>query len=80
MELRIAMLKSNLCNYSELYILVRGWITIAGHREAGRAAEQIVGAAQDSKNKQIIFVNYTPFTDISKIYWLFKWNKQYKKG
>ena len=54
---KATMLKSSLCNYSDLYILVKGSITVKG---AGADA-----AAQnaDVRNKHVTFKNYAPFTD-----------------
>ena len=50
-------LKSNLCLYSDAYILVRGTTTLVGKGtiEAGVQAEK--------NNEQIIFKSYVPFTD-----------------
>ena len=49
-------LKSNLCLYSDAYILVKGTTTLVGKGtiEAGVQAEK--------NNEQIIFKNYVPFT------------------
>ena len=54
------MLKSNLCNYSDAYILVKGNITVNN---------TAVGAvAANNTNKKVIFENCAPFTNcISKI-------------
>ena len=51
------MLNSNLCNYSDTYIFVKGTITITGE-----------GADYDAKgiskrNKEVKFKNSAPFTD-----------------
>ena len=55
------MLKSSLCNYSDLYILVIGTIIITGERDNDAAK----GA--DERNKGVIFWKCAPFTDcISK--------------
>ena len=56
------MLKSDLCNYADAYIFVKGTITITG---AGNddAARQL-----DERNKGVIFKNCTPVTKrISRI-------------
>ena len=56
------MLSSNLCDYADVYILVKGTITITG---AGNdnAAKQL-----DEQNKSVIFINCAPFTKfISRI-------------
>ena len=49
------MLRSNLCNFSDAYILVKGAITItgAGNNAATRQA--------DERNKDVIFKNCAPF-------------------
>ena len=51
------MLKSSFSNYSDVYILFKGTITIvgAGANDAARAT--------DRTDKQTIFKSYTPFTD-----------------
>ena len=49
------MLKSSLCDYSDVYILFKGRITITG---AGDNAE---ARQADEKNKGVIFKNCTPF-------------------
>ena len=55
--------KSNLCDYSNVNILVSGTITITGEG-ADDAAKRI-----DEKNKGVIFKNCLPFTYcISNIY------------
>ena len=65
------MLRSNLCDYADAYILVNGSITInrnAGPPE-GRAEAQLLAARQaDERDKGVIFKNCGPFTKcISKI-------------
>ena len=53
------MLRSSLRDYSDMYILVKGTITVPNTGTA---------AAPDSRNKKVIFKNCTPFTDcISEI-------------
>ena len=56
------MLKSSLCDYSDVHILVKGTITVVG-------AGAIVEASNTERNdKQAIFKSWTSFTDcISKI-------------
>ena len=49
------MLKSNLCDYSDVYILFKGTITITGTR-ADAVARQA-----DEKDKGVIFKDCTPF-------------------
>ena len=53
------MLRSSLRDYSDMYILVKGTITVPNTGTA---------AVPDSRNKKVIFKNCTPFTDcISEI-------------
>ena len=47
------MLKSSLCDYSDVYIVVGGTITIAAFAAGG----------SNNDNKQIVFKNCIPFTD-----------------
>ena len=49
-------LKSNLCDYSDLYILVKGTITIKG-AGADRGKQNA-----DARNKQVTFKNRAPST------------------
>ena len=61
-KFKTTMLRSNLCDYADAYILVKGTITITG---AGNddAAKQL-----DERNKGVIFKNCAPFTKcISRI-------------
>ena len=52
------MLKSSLCDYNDTYILVKGTITV---NNTGTAA------AQNYRNKKVIFKNCVPFSNyISK--------------
>ena len=61
-KFKTLMLKSNLCDYSDAYILVSGTITITGVGAAD-AAKQL-----DEGNKEVICKNCAPFTDcISEI-------------
>ena len=54
------MLKVSLCNYRDVYILLKGIITVADISAAGAAA--------NDANKKIIFNICAPFTDcVSKI-------------
>ena len=54
------MLRSSLCDYSDVYILVKGNITVNNTAAAGAAA--------NNTNKKVIFKNCAPFTNcISKI-------------
>ena len=63
LKFKTAMLRSNLCDYSDVYILVKGTITITG---AG--ADAVVRQA-DEREKGVTFKNCTPFTKcISRIH------------
>ena len=56
-KLKISMLTSNLCDYSDAYILVSRTITIAESATGG-----------ENSNIEVVFKNCAPFTDcISKI-------------
>ena len=60
LDLKTALLRSSLCDYSEAYILVKRNITFNNTAGAGVAANNI--------NKKVIFKNCAPFTNcISKI-------------
>ena len=62
LKFKTTMLRSDLCDYADAYILVNGTITIIG---AGNddAAKQL-----DERNKGVIFKNCAPFTKcISRI-------------
>ena len=50
------MLRSNLCDYADGYILVKGTITIIG------AGVDDVEKLLDVRNKSVIFKNCVPFT------------------
>ena len=54
-KFKTTMLKSNLCDYSDAYILVKGTITVSN-----TAAQ---GAAANNTNKKVIFKNCAPFTN-----------------
>ena len=57
---KTAMLRSSLCDYSDVYILVKGNITVNNTATGGAAA--------NNTNKKVIFKNCAPFTNcISKI-------------
>ena len=51
------MLKSNLYDYSDAYILVRGKITITG------AGDDAAARQADERDKGVAFKNCTPFTN-----------------
>ena len=48
------MIKSNLCDYFDAYILVKGTIIVPNTAAAGTAV--------NNANKKVIFKNWTPFT------------------
>ena len=50
---KTSMLRSNLCNYSDAWILVKGTITITNTAE---------GAAANNVNKKVLFKTCVPFT------------------
>ena len=52
---KTSMTRSNLCDYSNAYILVNGTITISNIVAAG--------AAVNNTNKKVIIKNCAPFTD-----------------
>ena len=49
------MTRSNLCDYHDAYILVKGTITVPNTEAAG--------AAVNNTNKKVIFKNCIPFTN-----------------
>ena len=59
-KFKTTMLKSSLCDYSDVYILAKGTISV------NNSAAQ--GAAANNANKKVIFKNCAPFTNcISEI-------------
>ena len=54
-EIKTAMLKSSLCDYSDSYILIKGTITVNNTAAADADA--------NNTNKKVIFKNYVPFTN-----------------
>ena len=61
-KFKTTMLRSNLCDYADAYIFVKGTITTTG-AEDDDAAKQL-----DERNKGVIFKNGAPFTKcISRI-------------
>ena len=59
---KTTMLTSNLCDYADAYILVKGTITITG------AGDNDAAKRLDERNKGVIFKNCAPFTKcISRI-------------
>ena len=55
-KFKTTMLRSNLCDYTDPYILVKGTITITGAGDAAAARRA------DERNKGVIFKNCIPFT------------------
>ena len=55
-KFKTSMLRSNLCDYSDAYILVKGTITITG------AGDDDAAKRLDERNKGVIFKNCAPFT------------------
>ena len=53
---KITMLRSNLCDYADLCILVKGTITITG------AGDDAAARRADERNKGVTFKNCAPFT------------------
>ena len=61
-KFKTTMLRSNLCDYADAYILVEGTITITG------AGDDDVAKRLDERKKGVIFKNCAPFTKgISRI-------------
>ena len=61
-KFKTTMLRSNLCDYADAYILVKGTITITG------AGNDAAARQADERNKGVIFKNCAPFTKcISRI-------------
>ena len=59
---KTTMLRSNLCDYADSYILVKGTIAING------AGDNVRERQQDERDKGVIFKNCAPFTkSISRI-------------
>ena len=59
---KTTMLRSNLCDYADAYILVKGTITITG------AGDDAAARQADERDKGVIFKNCAPFTKcISRI-------------
>ena len=61
---KTAILRSNLCDYSDIYILVKGTITITGDGDGDDDSAK----RTDERDKRVIFKNCAPFTKcISRI-------------
>ena len=52
---KMSMIRSNLCDYIDAHILVKGTVTVPNMAAAG--------AAVNNTNKKLIFKNLAPFTD-----------------
>ena len=62
LKFKTLMLNTNLCHFSDVYILVRGKVTAVGQGVNGTAI------AADRNDKEVVFKNCAPFTScISKI-------------
>ena len=57
---KATMLKSSLCDYSDVYILVKGAIKIT------RAGDQAAGRQADERDKGVIFKNCAPFINCKR--------------
>ena len=55
-KFKTTMLRSNLCDYADAYILVKGTITITG------AGDDAAARQANKKNKGVISKNCVPFT------------------
>ena len=53
-KLKTSMIRSNLCDYSDAYILVKGTLTVTN---------AAIEATPNNRNKEVIFKNYALFTD-----------------
>ena len=61
-KFKTSMIKSNLCDYSDAYILVSGTTIITG------AEDKNASKGDDERNREVMFKNCAPFIDcISKI-------------
>ena len=61
-KFKATMLRSNLCDYADAYILAKGTITITGERNDDAARQA------DERDKGVTFKNCAPFTKcISRI-------------
>ena len=62
LNLKLTMLTSNLCDYADAYILVKGTMTVTG------AGDHYATKRLDERNKGVIFKNCAPFNKcISRI-------------
>ena len=61
-KFKTTMLRSSLCDYSDVYILVKGKIKITG------AGDNAAGRQADERDKSVAFKNFAPFANcISEI-------------
>ena len=61
-KFKITMLRSSLCDYNDVYILIKGKITITG------AGDNAAARQADERDKGVAFKNCAPFTNcISEI-------------
>ena len=59
-KFKTSVIRSNLCNYSDVYIHVKGTITVPNI--------SVQGSAVNKTNKKVIFKSWAPFTNwISEI-------------
>ena len=56
-KFKTTMLKSSLCDYSDVYIPVKGKITITG------AGDDAAARQADERDKGVVFKNFAPFTN-----------------
>ena len=56
-KFKTTMLKSNLCDYSDAHILVKGKITVTG------AGDDAAVRRADERDKSVAFKNCAPFTN-----------------
>ena len=59
---KTTMLRSNLCDYADSYILVKGTITITANAGGRTEAQLLVARQQDERDKEVTFKNCAPFT------------------
>ena len=62
-KFKTTMLRSNLCDYADAYILVKGTIPITGEWDDAAARQP------DERYKGLTFRNCTPFTKCISIFW-----------
>ena len=78
-KFKTTMLRSNLCDYADAYILVNGRITITGAGDDGAARRA------DERDKGVTFKNCAPFTNakdidiVMSMYNLIEYSDNYSK-